>query len=188
MDVKDFEIHHSELIPDLVWFRTKKFSDLRGSLYTTFYRDVMEEFLPKELYFKHDKFALTFHNCLRGIHGDTKSWKLVTCVYGEVTQVAVDLRKDSPTYGKWEKFIINQDNQVSVLLPPGFGNSFYVNSETAVYHYKLAYEGEYFDAADQFSVRWNDPTLGIEWPCENPILSDRDMNLADLIRSSYDWK
>ena len=156
MDVKDFEIHHSEIIPDLVWFRTKKFSDLRGSLFTT------------------------FHNCLRGIHGDTKTWKLVTCVYGEICQVAVDLRLGSPTYGKWEKFIINQDNQVSVLLPPGFGNSFLVLSEAAMYHYKLAYIGDYVDAADQFSVRWDDPKLGIDWPVKNPTLSERDKCLDNL--------
>lgn len=180
MDVKDFEIHRSENIPDLVWFKTKKFSDLRGSLFTTFHKEVMDEYLPKDLEFKHDKFALTFHNCLRGIHGDTKTWKLVTCVYGEVHQYAVDLRPDSPTFGKWEKFVINQDSQVSVLLPPGFGNAFVVTSEAAMYHYKLAYIGEYFDAADQFSVRWNDPKLGIEWPIQNPILSDRDKNLDDL--------
>lgn len=177
MDVKDFEIHRSEIIPDLVWFRTKKFSDLRGSLFTTFHKEVQEQFLPEGQFFKHDKFALTFHNCLRGIHGDSKSWKLVTSVYGEVYEVAVDLRPDSPTYGKWDKFLINQDNQVSVLLPPGFGNSFIVTSEVAVYHYKLAYDGDYVDAADQFSFRWDDPRFGIEWPTDTPILSDRDKNI-----------
>ena len=180
MDVKDFEIHHSEIIPDLVWFRTKKFSDLRGSLFTTFHAEVMQQYIPKDLEFKHDKFALTLHNCLRGIHGDTKTWKLVTCVYGKICQVAVDLRPGSPTYGKWEKFIINQDNQVSVLLPPGFGNSFLVLSEAAMYHYKLAYIGDYVDAADQFSVRWDDPKLGIDWPVKNPTLSERDKCLDNL--------
>lgn len=180
MDVKDFEIYRSEIIPDLVWFRTKKFSDMRGTLFTSFHKEVMEEYLPHDLEFKHDKFALTFHNCLRGIHGDTKSWKLVTCVFGEVVQVAVDLRQGSSTYGRWEKFVINQDNQVSVLLPPGFGNAFIATSEAAMYHYKLAYPGEYFDANEQFSVRWDDPKLGIEWQIHNPVLSERDKNLDFL--------
>ncbi|MDD2268976.1 MAG: dTDP-4-dehydrorhamnose 3,5-epimerase family protein [Eubacteriales bacterium] len=174
MDVRDFEIWKSEIIPDVVLFRTQKFSDLRGSLYTTFYKDVMENYLPDNLYFKHDKFAMTFHNCLRGIHGDTKSWKLVTSVFGEVYEVFVDLRPDSSTYKKWDKVLINQDNQISVLLPPGLGNSFYVTSEIAMYHYKLAYNGEYFDAKDQFSLKWNDPEIGIEWPSKSPMLSDRD--------------
>lgn len=180
MDVTDFEIHKSEIISDLIWFKTKKFSDLRGSLFTTFHTEVMNKFLPYGLEFIHDKFALTFHNCLRGIHGDTKTWKLVTCVYGEVHQYSVDLRTDSTTYGKWEKFVINQDNQVSVLLPPGFGNAFVVTSEVAMYHYKLAYLGDYVDAVDQFSVRWDDVKLGIKWPIHNPILSDRDKNLEHL--------
>lgn len=177
MVVKNFDVNRSEIIPDLVWFKTQKFSDMRGSLFTTFYKEVMEKYIPSDLDFKHDKFALTFHNCLRGIHGDSKSWKLVTCVYGEVTQVAIDLRKDSPTYGKWEKLIINQDSQISVLLPPNFGNAFVVNSEVAIYHYKLAYLGEYVDAEDQFSVRWDDPRFAIDWPIREPILSDRDKNI-----------
>ena len=180
MSVKDFEIFRSEVLPEVVLFRTSKFGDLRGSLYTTFYKDVMEEYLPSELVFKHDKFALTNQNCLRGIHGDSKSWKLVTCVYGEVTEVVVDLRKDSPSFGKWDKFVINSGNQVSVLLPPGFGNSFYVNSEIAVYHYKLAYDGDYVDAQDQFTVRWDDPKLNIDWPTKHPILSERDKNVSLL--------
>ena len=61
-----------------------------------------------------------------------------------------------------------------ILLPPKMGNSFFVNSEMAIYHYKLAYEGEYLDAEDQFHLKWNDPSLGIEWPIEHPILSNRD--------------
>lgn len=71
-------------------------------------------------------------------------------------------------------FVINQDNPISILLPPGIGNAFYVNSEIAVYHYKLAYPGEYLDAEDQFSVKWNDSSLGIPWPTNSPLLSDRD--------------
>ena len=61
-----------------------------------------------------------------------------------------------------------------VLIPPGCGNAFYVSSEQAVYHYKLAYDGDYIDAAEQFSVRWNDPSIGIDWPVTEPVLSGRD--------------
>ena len=174
MQVKDFEIIKSSKIEGVICFKTSKNIDLRGSLYTTFYKEVMEEYLPENLEFKHDKFSTSYHNVLRGIHGDTKSWKLVTAVYGDIMQVIVDRRPDSPTYNQWEKFEINTDNPMSVLLPPGIGNAFYVRSEAAVYHYKLAYLGDYFDAADQFSVKWNDPEIAIEWPTNNPILSDRD--------------
>jgi dTDP-4-dehydrorhamnose 3,5-epimerase len=111
---------------------------------------------------------------LRGIHGDEQSWKLVTCVYGEIHQVVIDCREDSPTYLKWEKFIINKNNQLSILIPPNMGNSYFVTSEVSVYHYKLAYNGDYIDAEKQFTIKWNDPRLNIDWPNRHPILQDRD--------------
>lgn len=99
---------------------------------------------------------------------------MVTCVFGEIHQVVVDCRHESPTYLKWEKFIINKENQLLVLIPPFMGNAYYVSSEIAVYHYKLAYEGDYIDAKKQFTIRWNDPKIKIDWPTQNPILQDRD--------------
>lgn len=172
--IKSFEITKSKIIDGIYIFKPSINEDIRGTLYTTFYKDVFESFLPDDLYFKHDKFSKSFYNVLRGIHGDTKSWKLVTAVFGEIIQVIVDCRKNSPTFNHWEKFLINQENPYSILLPPGIGNSFYVNSELAIYHYKLAYQGEYLDAEDQFSVKWNDPNIGVKWPTNSPILSERD--------------
>ena len=84
------------------------------------------------------------------------------------------MRKDSPSYQLWEKFIINKKNQVLILIPPGLGNAYYVSSDQAVYHYKLAYSGEYIDAKDQFTYKWNDENLGIDWPVKSPLLSPRD--------------
>jgi dTDP-4-dehydrorhamnose 3,5-epimerase len=88
--------------------------------------------------------------------------------------VVVDCRKDSDTYTLYESFNINEDNQISILIPPRLGNAYYVNSANAVYHYKLAYDGEYIDADKQFSYKWNDPLFNIKWPIEHPILSKRD--------------
>ena len=172
--ITNFEIKKSKKIDGVLIFKPSIGEDERGIIYTSFYKDYFKEFLPENLNFKHDKFSSSKKNVLRGIHGDTKSWKLITCVYGEIYQVVVDYRKDSPTYLKWESFTINSDNPFSVLIPPNMGNSFFVKSNTAIYHYKLAYEGEYLDAEDQFSIKWNDPTIGIKWPIENPILSGRD--------------
>ena len=172
--VKDIKIEKSEIIKDITIFKPSINEDLRGTLYTTFHRDIFDAFLPDQLSFKHDKFSKSYKNVLRGIHGDTKSWKLVTAVFGVVFQVVVDCRPESDSYLKWQGFNINQENPVSVLLPPGIGNAFFVESDVAVYHYKLAYPGEYLDAEDQFSVKWNDPNIGIKWPHNNPILSDRD--------------
>ena len=98
--------------------------DDRGNIWTSFLKDEVEHLLPKNLYFKHDKFSTSKNNVLRGIHGDTKSWKLVTCVFGEVQQVVVDLREDSPTYLKWQDFIINSNNQQLILIPPCMGNAY----------------------------------------------------------------
>ena len=86
----------------------------------------------------------------------------------------MDMRKDSPTYKQWQDFIISRDNQQLILIPPNMGNAYYVMSSEAVYHYKLAYSGDYIDADEQFSVKCNDNTIGINWMSDKPILSNRD--------------
>ena len=170
----EFDIQKSTEV-DGVYILTPSISkDARGNIWTSFLKDEVEKLLPKGLYFKHDKFSNSRHNVLRGIHGDSKSWKLVTCVHGEIHQVVADLRKKSSTFMKWQKFIISTENQLMILIPPGVGNAYYVSSEQAVYHYKLAYKGEYYDANEQFSLSWNDKNLNIDWPSEEPILSSRD--------------
>ena len=111
---------------------------------------------------------------LRGIHGDFKSWKLITCVYGELYFVIVDNRKQSKTYWKWDSIILNDKNKKIVLLPPGIGNGFLVLSKESVFSYKWSYLGKYPDVDDQFTIKWNDKTLKIDWPIVNPILQQRD--------------
>jgi dTDP-4-dehydrorhamnose 3,5-epimerase len=170
----DFEIKESKKINGVYILTPSVSKDLRGNIWTSFMKDEVEKLLPEGLYFKHDKFSQSKNNVLRGIHGDNKSWKLVTAVYGEIEQVAVDMREDSPTYLQWEKFLINTSQQKLILIPPHMGNAYYVKSEQAVYHYKLAYDGEYIDADQQFSVQWNDERLGIDWSTDSPILSGRD--------------
>lgn len=170
----EFNVQESTKIKG-VWILTPSISqDLRGNIWTSFLKDEIEQLLPDDLSFKHDKFSTSKHNVLRGIHGDIKSWKLVTCIYGEIQQVVVDMRKDSPTYKQWQDFIINNDNQKLILIPANMGNAYYVNSPEAIYHYKLAYDGDYIDADEQFSVKWNDERIGIKWLSDSPILSNRD--------------
>ena len=170
----EFNIQESTEINGVYILTPSVSEDTRGNIWTSFLKGDVERLLPDDLFFKHDKFSTSKHNVLRGIHGDTKSWKLVTCVYGEIQQVVIDMRKDSPTYKKWQDFIISKDNQQLILIPPNMGNAYYVNISEAVYHYKLAYNGDYIDADEQFSVRWNDNTIGINWTSDNPILSNRD--------------
>ena len=170
----EFDIQQSTKISGVYILTPSVSEDARGNIWTSFLKGEVEELLPDDLFFKHDKFSTSKRNVLRGIHGDTKSWKLVTCVHGEIQQVVVDMRKDSSTYKKWQSFVISQDNQKLILVPPNMGNAYYVNSSEAVYHYKLAYDGDYIDADEQFSVSWNDDSIGIKWLSDNPFLSNRD--------------
>ena len=107
----EFDIQQSTQISGIYILTPSVTEDVRGNIWTSFLKDEVEKFLPNDLYFKHDKFSTSKYNVLRGIHGDTKSWKLVTCVFGEIQQVVVDMRKGSPTYKQWQEFIINSDSQ-----------------------------------------------------------------------------
>ena len=146
------------------------FTDYRGDLWTTWKKDEFKF----DLEFNHDKISTSRKHVLRGIHGDFKSWKLVTCLYGEIYFVILDNRKSSDTFGKWESMVLDDKNKKQVLLPPGVGNGFLVMSNHCVFGYKWSYNGNYPDVDDQFSIKWNDTSVGIHWPIQNPILSERD--------------
>ena len=170
----EFSVVESAILPGVKIVTPSVFEESRGVIWTSYGNDSLGELLPKGLFFKHDKFSQSHANVLRGIHGDHKSWKLVSCVFGDIRQVVVDMRTSSEAYLKSESFDLGDQNRSMILIPPGMGNAFYVSSSLAVYHYKLAYEGEYIDADQQFTVPWNDPRLKINWPSNNPILSERD--------------
>lgn len=172
----DYRVENSKLIDGVKIITPSISNDKRGNIWTSFTKDEFDTLLPEALSFCHDKFSESKYNVLRGIHGDEKSWKLVTSVFGEIIQVVVDCRNDSPTYMMYEKFTINKNSQKLILIPPRMGNAYYVNSKKAVYHYKLAYEGGYIDAGEQFTLSWDDPRINIKWGVKNPILSDRDKN------------
>tara|TARA_Y100001935_G_scaffold249696_1_gene248678 strand:+ start:2124 stop:2648 length:525 start_codon:yes stop_codon:yes gene_type:complete len=170
----DFHFKKSKKI-DGVWIVTPTIGrDKRGIIWSSFIKEEFDKILPAGVFFKHDKFSESKKNVLRGIHCDSKSWKLVTCVYGAIQQVVVDLRKESNTYNSYESFNIDSKSQKSILIPPNIGNAFLVLSNSATYHYKLAYQGIYFDADKQLSYKWNDPMFDIKWFSSNPVLSERD--------------
>lgn len=171
----DFKIENSLLFQEVKVINFNSFDDDRGSIWTSFKSNELEDsILPKGHSFKHDKFSTNKKDVLRGIHGDSKSWKLVSCPFGSIQQVVVDLRENSKNFNKWISFDLNELNRKAILLPPGFGNAFLVVSDFALYHYKLAYSGEYFDVENQFSYSWNDTNINIEWQTTKPILSKRD--------------
>jgi len=159
MKIKDVKVYE----PDV-------YKDYRGDLWTLWKED---EFTP-QLNFNHDKVSTSRKNVLRGIHGDKKSHKLITCLQGELYFVVVDNRPDSPTYLEWDWMILDDRSRKQVLLPPGVGNGFLVLSESSIFHYKWCYEGKYPDVDDQFTIKWNDKSINIDWPIDNPILQKRD--------------
>ena len=139
------------------------FTDHRGDLWTIWKEG------DHNLKFNHDKVSTSKKNVLRGIHGDKKSWKLVTCLYGEIYLVVLN-----PISKKWGSIMLSSDNKKIVLIPPTYGNGHCVLSDHAVFMYKWSYKGKYPDVEDQFSIRWDDPKFNIDWPIDNPILSKRD--------------
>ena len=151
-------------------FEPDVFTDFRGDLWTTWKKD---EFLY-DIEFNHDKVSTSRKNVLRGIHGDFKSHKLITCLYGQLFFILVDNRKDSKTYLQHQSMILDDRKRKMVLVPPGVGNGFLVLSEDSVFSYKWAYEGKYPDVENQFTIKWNDKRLNIDWPIANPILQQRD--------------
>jgi len=146
------------------------YSDYRGDLWTLWEKGKVF----KEINFNHDKVSTSRKHVLRGIHGDFKSTKLVTCLHGEIYFVVVDNRKNSSTYNHWDWTMLTSKNRKMVLVPPGYGNGFYVMSDDAVFYYKWLYEGSYPDVEDQFTLKWNDENLNIDWPTDNPTLQKRD--------------
>ena len=151
-------------------FEPDVFTDFRGDLWTTWKKD---EF-PIDLDFNHDKVSTSRKDVLRGIHGDFKSFKLITCLYGQMFFILVDNRKDSKTYLQWNSMILDDRKRKLVLIPPGVGNAFLVLSDYSIFSYKWSYNGEYPDVEDQFTIKCNDKRLNINWPIANPILQKRD--------------
>ena len=160
------------IFPEVIIYENDFFKDERGELWTVYNQN---EFTPA-LNFNHDKIAVSKHNVLRGLHGDSKSWKLITCLSGTINLVVVDYRPKSNNYLKWDSIILSDLNKKSVLIPPQFANGHLVLSNQAIFYYKWSYEGKYPDVQDQFSLNWADPKLNINWNITNPILSDRDKN------------
>lgn len=117
-------------------------------------------------------FSLSRKNTLRGMHGDSKTWKLISCLYGELYLVVLNYDKTSPNFGKWESFVLTPQNRLQILIPPMHANGHLILSDWAVFHYN---QSEYYtDGTNQFTVKWNDPRFNVSWPIDNPILSKRD--------------
>jgi dTDP-4-dehydrorhamnose 3,5-epimerase len=143
------------------------------------HRGTYTETFNKKLYAEHgisvefvcDDLSTSSKGVLRGIHGDAKTYKLVSCGYGRLYLAVVNCDETSPQYKQWDSFVLTDANRWQVLVPPKFGNGHLALSEKIMFCYK---QSEYYDPASQFSIRFDDPKYNVWWPIKNPVLSQRD--------------
>ena len=163
------KIKSDRLLKEIKYFSADYFKDFRGEIWTNWSNDYF-----KNIKFNLDKFTYSKKNVLRGFHSDQKSWKLVTCLKGEILNVIVDYRKDSKNYLKYTAYTINEKNKISLLIHPMFLNSWLCLSKNCLYQYKYSFKGKYSDIHEQISIKWNDERIKFNWPIKKPILSKRD--------------
>ena len=156
----------------------KVFGDERGFFMETYnIKDFVAAGIPEG--FIQDNHSRSSKGVLRGLHYQYPNWqgKLVRVLRGEVFDVAVDIRSQSPTFGRWVGVTLSEENKQQLYVPPGFAHGFCVTSETADVAYKCTTT---YRPEEEVSIRWDDPDIGIEWPLENPSLSDKDIKGLSL--------
>ncbi len=170
------EVYQTSL-PDVLKIKNELFRDHRGT-----YREIYnkEEYLNAGIKpeFVTRSYSTSRRNVLRGLHGDPKTWKLISCTRGKFYLVVMNYDEYSAYFGKWESFILTPRNCIQILIPPMHANGHLILSSWATFDY---HQSEYYtDGSNQFSVRWNDPRFNIVWPI--PILSARDNGVKDNIK------
>lgn len=168
-------------IPGLLLIEPKVFGDARGFFLETWNQKRYED-AGVSGRFVQDNISFSRRGILRGLHfqNPRAQGKLLQVLQGEVFDVAVDLRRSSAQFGRWHGVHLSAENKRQFYVPPGFAHGFAVLSETALFHYKCT---ESYSPTDEVVLRWNDPAVGIEWPLQDPLLSDRDakgLPLADI--------
>jgi dTDP-4-dehydrorhamnose 3,5-epimerase len=172
-------------IDGLVAIEPKVFGDERGFLLESFSADRWRELGVDATFVQENHSRSTQMGTLRGVHFQTDpgQGKLVRAVRGAIFDVAVDLRRGSPTFGQWEGHVLDDVTARQLWVPVGFGHAFQVLSEVADVAYKLT---SLYDPATESEIAWDDPDVGIEWPIPDPLLSERDKGaprLADVADS-----
>ena len=167
-------------IPDVMLLEPKVFGDQRGFFYESFNARRFAELTGVTDVFVQDNHSKSARNVLRGLHYQISQpqGKLVRVTSGAVFDVAVDLRKSSPTFGRWVGFELSGENQRQMWIPAGFAHGFVVTSESAEFLYKTT---DYYAPQHERAIRWDDPALGIEWPAGlHPLLSVKDQQASML--------
>ena len=162
-------------IPDIILFEPKVFSDDRGFFFESFNQNDFEKIAGISPTFVQDNHSKSTKGVLRGLHYQLHpkaQGKLIRAIQGEIFDVVVDIRKDSPTFGQWHGEVLSADNKKQLWIPLGFAHGFLTLSETAEVLYKAT---DFYAPENERCLAWNDPDIGIEWPLQGePFLSEKD--------------
>jgi len=166
-------------IADVKIIQPAVYGDARGFFLETFEKRRYQDLLQTDLEFVQDNYSRSARHVLRGLHFQKTEpqGKLVRVVRGEVFDVAVDIRPNSPTYGQWVSILLSEENKTQLWVPPGLAHGFVVLSDMADFEYKCT---QYYNPKDEACLMWNDPDVAIQWPVEQPILSVKDQQGLSL--------
>lgn len=180
---KNLQIIETSL-PGVLIIEPRVFADPRGFFMETYRQSALAEAGVREN-FVQDNHSRSSRGVLRGLHYQLRQpqAKLCRVAQGEVLDIAVDVRLGSPNFGKWVSVLLSGENHRQIFIPKGFAHGFVVRSESADFLYKCS---DYFDAADDRGVLWNDPAIGIEWQVSDPIISDKDKRYLPLAEIAHD--
>ena len=162
-------------IEGLLVIQPQVYTDERGYFYEAFRADILQKYGLK-VEFVQDNFSKSKKNTIRGLHyqvGNNAQGKLCQAIMGKVLDVAVDIRFNSSTFGKYYKHELSEENHTIIWIPPGFAHGFAALSDEAVFMYRCT---AYYSKEDERSILYNDPDLNIDWQIENPLVSEKDKN------------
>ncbi|MBW2067094.1 MAG: dTDP-4-dehydrorhamnose 3,5-epimerase [Deltaproteobacteria bacterium] len=168
-------------LPDVLIIEPVIFEDQRGFFTEMYHREKFFQAGIRES-FVQDNLSRSRKGTIRGLHYQVirPQAKIVWVLSGEVFDVAVDLRRSSPTFGKWTGTVLSDKNRKGLYIPPKFAHGFCVLSDEAYFYYKCS---DFYSPSHERCIRWNDPDLAIEWPIQDPMLSEKDAN-APLLKDA----
>ena len=158
-------------LKDVLKIKLDPYKDHRGKYLEIFNKELFKK-TKKKVKFIQDDVSISKKNVLRGIHGDYKTWKLITCLEGEFILLVINNKKNDKEFKKSEFFNLSDKNDIQILVPPGFGNAHYIISKKAIFHYK---QSTLYERKNQFTIKWNSKDHNLKWPIKKkPITSKRD--------------
>jgi dTDP-4-dehydrorhamnose 3,5-epimerase len=172
-------------IPDLLLIEPQVFSDERGFFFESFNQNKFEEVVNRKINFVQDNHSKSARGVLRGLHYQLRpkaQGKLVRVIQGEVFNAVVDIRRSSPTFGKWVGEVISGDNKKQLWIPEGFAHGFLTLSDTVEFLYKTT---DFYSKDHEQAIMWNDETIRIDWPLQEVLLSSKDKSAVSFKEAKY---